>query len=279
MISPKFGFISAVFLATAIVNVSLICHAKPETSAIVAEASREPVATGAAALTTTEPLALPFDEQDIRPDDPLLGLKTTRNANGSTIYFTPRAATPVVYLHGMCGHPMHMCPWLRDALPNDKLAMVCPSAATTCGEPGAFTWRGAAESNVASVGRALDATGHADGSAILVGFSQGGYLSADLMRLRKGRYRAAWIVGAAPSLDARTLRAAGVERIVLSAGDFDGTAERLRVTTKELRKSGFSARYVSLGKVGHAFPLDGTKPTPKEVIAWLDDGTDWASGR
>ena len=69
-------------------------------------------------------------------------------------------------------------------------------------------------------------------------------------------------------LDPKRLKAAGVKRVFLAAGDSDearGSMERL---AQRLDGGGVEARYASLGDVGHEFPSDmGARMCV--AIAWV----------
>jgi hypothetical protein len=71
--------------------------------------------------------------------------------------------------------------------------------------------------------------------------------------------------------DPKKLRAVGIERIVMAAGDYDGASGTMETAVKMLRKAGFEARYVSLGKIPHVWPED-FEARMQEPIAWAAGG-------
>jgi hypothetical protein len=69
-------------------------------------------------------------------------------------------------------------------------------------------------------------------------------------------------------LDAARLRAAGVRRVVLGAGDKDGARDGMRALAIRTDAAGLPTRFVSLGPVGHEFPSD-MDARMCDAIAWV----------
>jgi predicted esterase len=178
----------------------------------------------------------------------------------------------IVMLHGMCDTPENECNAFHPAVANVGF-LVCPRANGACGNGGAI-WRGSPESKRALVDDSLTALGTQFGSsaiidrdATLIGFSQGAYLAVDMVKRSKGPWSSLILIGASIEVDARTLREAGILRVLLAAGDYDGARPAMKKTTSELVHAGFDAKFASLGPVGHQFAPD--------MNAWMKDALEW----
>ena len=69
-------------------------------------------------------------------------------------------------------------------------------------------------------------------------------------------------------LDASRLRAAGVHRVVLAAGDKDMASGSMKALAEVLDAGGVPARFVSLGPAGHELPRD-LDSRLIEPVAWV----------
>ena len=78
------------------------------------------------------------------------------------------------------------------------------------------------------------------------------------------------LVGSRVSPAALLLRANGVERVLLAAGEFDGARPDMTLAARVLDRAGMPARFVSLGRAGHSF-------APSE--AWLREALGWLGRR
>lgn len=173
-----------------------------------------------------------------------------------------------VLMHGLCNDPQVTCGWFREL---GTSWQVCPAGPVSCGW--GYQWAGGPEKSrqrvAASVERAREELGarlRADG-AVLVGFSMGAMGAVEVVRTSPGMFVGLVLVGARVTPRASDLRAAGVRRVALAAGDFDGAAGSMRAVAASLSRAGIDARYVSLGKVGHFIP-DSTSAPIAELIAW-----------
>jgi predicted esterase len=177
-----------------------------------------------------------------------------------------------VYLHGIHGRAENGCPWLRDGA-SQVGWLVCPDANEHLAND-TFSWSGTvAEQHdvVARAERAAQAQGaDAEAAGVLIGFSQGAYVALDLVRARLGHHRGLVLIGADVAPSAATLQAAGVDRIVLAAGDLDGASAPMRRAAERLRHEGMDVRFVPLGPVGHSYQAsdDGPKEALRDAIAW-----------
>jgi pimeloyl-ACP methyl ester carboxylesterase len=184
---------------------------------------------------------------------------------------TTRSAKPitVVYLHGIHGRPENGCPWLREGA-SELGWLVCPNANAHLPND-TYSWGGTVFDQrevVARAERAAHAQGADPSSAnVLVGFSQGAYVAVDLASARLGRYRGLVLVAADVTPSAAKLRDAGVSRVVLAAGELDGSYAPLRRTAERLHAEGVDVRFVGLGKIGHTYQTTETDALA-QAIAW-----------
>ncbi len=203
---------------------------------------------------------------------------------GSLLYSRGNAAATsgvpngeIVYLHGMCGHTVSKCAKVGEST-TVSAAVYCPQATTKC-EGGGFSWSGDASKQSRDLeAQILRARGPsavsaetASRSRILVGFSLGGFSALNVARNSK-RVTSLVIVGARIRTSAAELRSVGVQRIVLAAGDYDMVASDMRTLSKDLVQQGFSAKFVSLGKIGHDFPADYVERM-RPAMEWAEKGT------
>lgn len=191
----------------------------------------------------------------------------------------PRPAPFVVALHATCMEPASVCDWFGSA-GREHGWLVCPAGHGTCND--APDWSGPSEEKAAFLEHDLETVeaalgDRADGErGVLFGWSRGAYAAVDILRVavakpelaRVGkRFQGLVLMAARVRPDDATLRAAGIDRIVLAAGDQDSAAESMRYSAVALRRSGFEARYVSLGPIPHYWPGD-FEARMREHIAW-----------
>lgn len=180
-----------------------------------------------------------------------------------------RAPLTVVYLHGIHGRPENGCPWLREGA-SEVGWLVCPAANSRLPND-TFSWGGTLAEQHAVVARAEQAAkaqgASADGANVIVGFSQGAYLAIDLVRARLGHYRGLVLIAADVEPSRAMLSAAGIDRIVLAAGDLDGSSAPLKRTAERLRREGMDVRFVSLGRIGHSYETT-EKESLRDAIVW-----------
>lgn len=183
----------------------------------------------------------------------------------------PVPGPPVVLLHGICGEPLNSCSVFADVTGGE---LVCARADLSCPNGGAM-WSGGAGAiariETAVRGAAVTTGGRVDPSAprVLVGFSQGAYVAMRALHAQPHRYPAVLLIGAFVKPTRAELEAAGVVRIALAAGDFDGSSPTMRASAERLRAEGFDARFVSLGRVGHTYVADDPKKLA-DAVAWTE---------
>ena len=175
-----------------------------------------------------------------------------------------------IYLQGVCGLTINGCGHFEGA----PGWLVCPQANTACGNGGS-SWGGTLEDKIAVVDRALDVARSrwpesTRAPVVLVGFSQGAYVAMDIARARPGRYAGLLLLGADTSSSVDRLRASGVPRVALVSGAYDMMFPRMRATPPALAPFGITARFASLGLVGHTYVgADGTDSVLTSILAWL----------
>ncbi|MCC6214959.1 MAG: hypothetical protein IT376_08830 [Polyangiaceae bacterium] len=203
----------------------------------------EPAGVDADPDAAREPIVL-----DERPEEPGL------------IAYPPRAGRQrglAVFLHGMCDEPEWECPRVSDGVA-DHGWLVCPRAPLRCSGGGSI-WPGddrhvaAVDASVSRFDREV-APIDASAPRTLIGFSLGALRAAELVQRRRGGWQSAILIGAKVQLDARRLRAAGLERVVLMAGERDMMKWHMVGQARALARAGFPVAFVSLGPVGHTLP-------------------------
>jgi predicted esterase len=262
-------------------KVALVCLALVATLGVVlALTARAAARVMPVRMHVTDPRAHATKDDTVRAKYPTTPLAL--HQDGRTILaFPPRASTPttssslpltVVYLHGIHGRAENGCPWLREGA-SELGWLVCPDANEHLAND-TFSWAGSVADQhaiVARAERAAQAQGaDATSAGVLVGFSQGAYVALDLVRAQLGRYRGVVLIGADVTPSRAVLAAAGVERIVLAAGDLDGASGPMKRAAEHLGHDGMEVRFVSLGRIGHSY-----QTTEKEA---LRDAIVWAGG-
>lgn len=176
----------------------------------------------------------------------------------------PRTASPLVLLHGMCDEPENECPWFAGPA-TDNRAVICPRATLSCSGGGAL-WPGHSAARGAAIEGTLSRIEHAAPAGLdsaekptLVGFSLGALVALDVAERSPGRFRALLLIGARVEPSASRLRAAGIESVLLAAGDHDMTKPHMEAVARRLVQHGIHARFESLGNVGHGFAPDMDK--------------------
>lgn len=182
------------------------------------------------------------------------------------------AAPLVLMLHGAGNRPEEVCDfWSRAARSTSWL--VCPAGNAAWAD--AYDWAGPTERRIESVEASLAAfertsRGLVDGErpAVLVGFSRGAFLARDWLYTGTKRFRGAVFLGAAVHPEPAKLKAAGIERVVLACGDYDGARPTMEASARRLDAAGIPARFVRLGPFGHALPENLGAVLARE-IAWI----------
>lgn len=207
----------------------------------------------------------------------LIERRVIETPQGAVVVVPPRAGalagSPMMtVLHGACSDVAWTCDQVAGAATADLL-VACPTGNASC-DSGA-DWQGDGEAK-ASWLDAADASTRAllalqraiPGGDVLVGFSRGAFVARDVAYARPGRYRGLVLIGAALSPEPALLRANGIRRVVLAAGELDGAAPTMRAARDKLVRGGVEARFVSLGPVYHTLP-DDTASRLAESLRWV----------
>lgn len=178
-------------------------------------------------------------------------------------------AHPITFmLHGMCDAPENECGHFASATRDSFL--VCPRAPSSCGNGGGTQWGGTIAQKQALMTSARAAVEAefpdrvAKDETTLVGFSQGAFVGLHLGE--EGGFPYLVLIAAAIEPNVAKLRAAGVKRIALAAGDFDGSRGTMEKARRTLERGGIETKYFSMGRTGHWLPAD----TNSKVGAMLD---------
>ena len=186
------------------------------------------------------------------------------------------ASAPIVLLHGMCDVPEAECPAFAGSASAERL-LLCPRADLAC-EGGGATWAGGSKRRSELVLGAIDRAARAfpayradDHATTLIGFSLGAFAALDVAQHSRGRFRHLVLIAGRVEPDPVRLEQAGIEAVLLAAGERDMTRAHLGAVAERLRRRGMRSRFMSLGNVGHTFAPD--------MNAWLKSALDWLENR
>jgi len=191
------------------------------------------------------------------------------------VYPPVRRAPAVIMLHGMCGAPAPTCGYWSAAVQGNHW-LVCPAGNASCGR--SFDWTGGPRERARYLEAAVDQLrnsypAHVSHARVLIGFSRGAFVARDAVYgAPKHRYRGLMFIGAAMRLDVARLKAAGIERVVMVSGDFDGARRSMLGNTAKLRRGGIAARFVSSGRIYHQLPANLGDIVAKQ-LPWLEGGS------
>lgn len=176
-----------------------------------------------------------------------------------------------IYLHGIAGGPERGCAELAHAVPTYGW-LVCPHANVRDGQK--YSWGGSLAEQWAVVTHAVREVANepeVDASApvVLLGFSQGAYVAADLVTAYPNKIRAALFVGANVRPQKDALVRSGVKKVAFTAGLYDGTYGYLAESARLLAAEGYPAQFRSLGKVGHTYVGDAEARAIDSLVSWM----------
>jgi hypothetical protein len=242
-----------------------------------------PAASPASSRPAAEGSLPPAGEAPAEPARPTRRF-TLKDSLGRPIEVYPptteiRRAPLVVFLHATCMQPASVCDWFGEA-GHGASWLVCPAGNSTCaGEP---DWNGPGPAKATHLAAAIDAVRGEigpfvdDSRGVLIGWSRGAFAARDiLMAARKdpehaplaGRFRGLVLLAASVSPEPALLQASGITRVVMAAGDLDGSRPTMTAAVAMLTRNQIEARYVSLGRIGHQWPED-FDARMRESIAW-----------
>lgn len=262
---------------------AMVCTAAGLAAMIVAPSARSqtPVGSPAAAAPalTGSVGEKPTERASAAPEAP--AWIEAENAAGKAFVYPPQSAAetarPVtVVLHGMGGHPQSACGPFVDVT-TSRGWLVCPKGEDPYGNGSRWRLRGPDDANLvdASIGAvAREHAGEVDTTRprILVGFSLGGIAAVQIAQASSsGKYAGLVVIASLVHPDAAALEKAGIQRVVLAAGDQDMTSAPLQQDARILAQQGMPTRFVSLGKFGHGYPPD-MEARMREPMTWVAGG-------
>lgn len=106
------------------------------------------------------------------------------------------------------------------------------------------------------------------GGGTLIGYSNGAYFALEVACAERGKWPGLILLSMKLRVDAGRMRAAGVRRVLLAAGDRDGARASMEQTAEQLEAGGVEARFMSLGPGGHPLPAD-MADRMVEAIRWV----------
>lgn len=194
-----------------------------------------------------------------------------------------QALPAVAALHGLGSDPENFAgAWFQPAADSLSIALVSVSATTPRG-PHSFVWTEDVERDRARVEKALSAleekTKIAAGKLVLIGFSQGAQMAAEIAARYPERYAGAIVMSPGSRDDLRDLRDVppGVKLggrrfvVVVNAGEHPGTVTRAAKDAERLRALGAEVIHKAYPDVtGHTLPPDFERAFPQWVRFILD---------
>jgi predicted esterase len=183
------------------------------------------------------------------------------------------AARPaIVFLHGMWAGPEEHCGIFEHAATPFGF-LVCPRGNAPNGE--GRMWTGTYTTVAPQLRAAFNAAGalapgklDRTGDGTLIGYSNGAYFAVEVAMAERGKWTGLVLLSMRLELDAARLRAAGVRRILLAAGERDGARTSLQSLAERTDAAGLPTRFMSLGPGGHEFPPD-MSTRMCEAVAWV----------
>jgi poly(3-hydroxybutyrate) depolymerase len=208
-----------------------------------------------------------FDATTRPQATPAIFVKTDQ---GNVLAYPPGAAAKkdaplIVYLHGVHGRAENGCPFMRTG--PEAGWLVCPEPKVKDGV--GWSWTGKVQKDDVIVANAIKAT-RSNAPHVAVGFSQGAYLTIDLLKKKKESFKSIVLLGASVDPDAKLLKERGVKRVVLGASKDEPWHGSLQKSVAKLQRAGIEARFVSLGHVGHIYVGEDPEVL-REAIAWASD--------
>jgi predicted esterase len=201
-----------------------------------------------------------------------------------TGYTKDRAIPLIVGLHGMGSDPANFATgWTQSTVDALGVAFVAVSGTVSLG-PHKFRWAESAERDAARVEEALaelrDRLTVAEGQIVLIGFSQGAQMSAEIAARQPGRFAGAIIMSPGTqgnlALEGIAASAELAKRrfvVVGGAGEHPGTVARAEGDAARLRTLGanvFHKAYADMNT--HSFPPDFEEAMPVWVRFILGTG-------
>lgn len=181
--------------------------------------------------------------------------------------FDPGAAPGlIVYMHGMGASPEDSCRTFEPAAIANRARLVCPRGNAKKSEGGA--WVGNLDDRRHSLDQLMPVR---PAGGTLMGFSIGARVALQIALSEPGKWSGLVLMNQKMELSRDELARAGIQRVVLCAGEYDASYPVLFAEKQKLVKAGFAARFVTLGPVGHHFSAD-MEARMVEAITWVRGG-------
>jgi predicted esterase len=260
-------------LACGVSSTHASCAGTPPPVARAAPSRRLPLAEPPPPSPNLAPLPVvlaPRTSEETGPFEiPFLGKRTV-------YYFLPLDRSKphplVVNLHGMCNPPGYACWWWHDAASKHG-TMVCPRGNTECA-PGVSSWNESIAKMDEDLERAIAAVDAAHPGeisregAFLTGFSLGGDVSPTIAQSHPGRWQYLILIEATVSLNADTLRKAGVRGVALVAGELGQNVYGQRKVAETLTAKKFPVKTWIMPKAGHWYSQN-IDEIMNDAMEWL----------
>lgn len=182
-------------------------------------------------------------------------------------------AKTIVMLGGICAHAGWVCKSSFEHA-GDLHAFLCPQPTGQCGD-GTPTWVAMRGGNDTFIDAVVDSAtkmypqAFNFDDAILAGFSRGGWIAAQYAMSHR-KYRKLLLSSIEVTLDASKLREQGVERVLLTANDRDGSRQSLQANAKKLSAAGIEARFFGTGGGDDAHGFEPSEAWWKEAFDWFE---------
>lgn len=273
-VAPVCASLTVVLIALLAVTISSRARAQAAMSGAPARLAIHSIEPRISAAITPQAPPLPTARQTITSASgaDVFVYPPSRGGAGSE---RPEPSPFVVMLHGMCCDPAPTCDFWSPA-GREGSFLVCPEGNGSCG--GAANWEGPIEAKAAALDQSLAAVedtfgahiAHGKGD-ILMGFSRGAFVARDVVYARPGLFKGLILLGALMRPDAERFKASGIRRVVMAAGEYDMARPAMQRAAAELTAKGLPARYVSLGRIGHALP-DNMEELMRDALRWVREG-------
>ncbi len=164
----------------------------------------------------------------------------------------------IANLHGLCNPPGYACGYWTHAA-SERGFLVCPEGNTRCGPGGPPSWDEPVQDMDRDLERSIEiVSSEYEGEvsregAVLTGFSRGGWAARAIAAMHPGRWPYLIVNEADVKLTAGGLRRAGVEAIVMIAGERGSSVAGERATVEALKREGFPARLIVMPGAGHYY--------------------------
>jgi predicted esterase len=225
------------------------------------------VGCGRSTVEAIPPDTAPIADVTIDAEDVRNAPSPTRTAGRFGAVFDPGgAAGLIVYMHGMGASPEDSCRYFEPAAIATHARLVCPRGNAKQSEGGA--WIGNLDDKRYSLDQLMPVR---PARSTLMGFSIGARVALQIALSESGKWSGLILMNQKLELSRAELVKAGIERVVLCAGEYDASYPVLYAEKQKLSRDNFPVRFVSLGPVGHHFASD-MEAKMVDAITWVRGG-------